>query len=302
MTKRLENAIVRLNLSGLRLLAALPYPLAMAAGSGIGYLIGAFGPKRRRIVLRNLQLAFPHLSARDRRAMAWKNLAYTGRMLVETSIGFTASDKQLLNLSEVKGLENLQAAQQDGKGVLLLTLHMTCLDIAIALLNARLMASQQRPMRVMMRDHGNALAGAYFRKGRSRHGGALIDKSSVRELYRALADGEAIWYGTDQDFNYNHVFVDFFGVQTAWLKSITKLVARTGCKVVPYSYYRRKDGKGYQLTLAPALENFPSGDDQADIQRIARLIETIIRQHPEQYLWAHRRFKTRPEGEEDRYS
>lgn len=302
--KALENGLMRASLAGLRLLAALPYPLAMKAGNGLGYLIGVFGPTRRRIVQRNLELAFPETKLDKRRRMAWDNLACTGRMLVETTLGFCASDKQLIELADIEGIEHLHAAQQKGKGVLLLTLHMTCLDIAIALLNARLVTDGKRPMRVMMREHGNAVMGKYFRDGRSRHGGTLIDKNSVRELYRALADGEAVWYGTDQDFNYNHVFVDFFGVQTAWLKSISKLVARTGCEVVPYSYYHKPSGPGapYQLRLGPALKDFPGGDEQADAQRIASLIEARIREHPEQYLWAHRRFKTRPEGTPDRYA
>jgi KDO2-lipid IV(A) lauroyltransferase len=121
-------------------------------------------------------------------------------------------------------------------------------------------------------------------------------------MIRYLRDGNLVWYAPDLDMGRRQsLFAPFFGVEAATLVTPTRLAKLTHAKVFPIGFYRRDDWQGYDITIHPALNNFPSDNELDDIRRINQTVEAIVRQHPEQYLWQYRRFNTRPEGEEKFY-
>jgi Kdo2-lipid IVA lauroyltransferase/acyltransferase len=128
------------------------------------------------------------------------------------------------------------------------------------------------------------------------HSEGIVLRDDPRSLVRALRKNKVVWYAPDQDFGRKtSVFAEFFGVQAATIPATARLVKMSGASVIPFVPRREKDGS-YTLTLSAALERFPVGDDIEDAQTINDIIEKEIRKSPEQYLWAHRRFKTQPDG------
>jgi KDO2-lipid IV(A) lauroyltransferase len=135
----------------------------------------------------------------------------------------------------------------------------------------------------MQRDHNNPLMNAVMTRARERRYGTVLGARDLRGLFRSLKKNRAVWYATDQDYGRKDiVFAPFFGIPT-------------GTITATFSHFRREDGPGYDIYFHPALENFPSGDDLEDATRINAIIEQEIRKAPDQYLWMHRRFKTRPD-------
>lgn len=289
-----------LGLSLLWLLIHLPYPLLVKLGIPLGALLYRLAPKRRHITQTNLALAFPELDQTERDQLCRRVFRSVGISFLETPLAWWGSDKRLAGLSHIEGLEHLQAALAEGHGVILLTAHFTCLE-----LGARLLAPQQ-PLSVLYKRQRNLPLEIITRHNIKRHFHAAIQRHDVRSLLRALKKNQACWYAPDQDFGPRQsLFAPFMGVSAASLESPMRLAKVSDARVVPFFPLRREDGLGYQLTILPALENFPSGDSAddllADATRINALFEAQIRRAPEQYLWLHRRFKTRPEGEPGLY-
>jgi KDO2-lipid IV(A) lauroyltransferase len=142
-----------------------------------------------------------------------------------------------------------------------------------------------------------------MRKRRKVHFERAIPRGDIRALLLSLKENMPVWYAPDQNYGREHsLFVPFFGVPAATITATARLARASGAAVVPFFPKRLPDNRGYQLALYPALSDFPSGDDSADAQRINTVIEHAIREMPEQYLWAHRRFKTRPPGQPDVYA
>lgn len=132
--------------------------------------------------------------------------------------------------------------------------------------------------------------------------GHAMPREDVRGMVKALRKGRAIWYAPDQDYGRKHsIFVPFFGVPAATLSAMSQLARLGKARVIPFTQTRKSDGSGYQLTVHPPLSDFPSGDEYQDCVAVNGLVETLIQEQPGQYLWVHRRFKTRPEGDADLY-
>jgi KDO2-lipid IV(A) lauroyltransferase len=130
----------------------------------------------------------------------------------------------------------------------------------------------------------------------------LLQSTDMRTIVRNVKAGKTVWYAPDQDFGRERsVFAPFFGVATATLTTTARLARLTGAPVLPYVSERLPGAQGYRIALLPALEDFPGGNDLADATRVNAVLEQQVRAMPEQYLWIHRRFKTRPEGEPDLY-
>ncbi|MEO5702907.1 MAG: lipid A biosynthesis lauroyl acyltransferase, partial [Gammaproteobacteria bacterium] len=143
----------------------------------------------------------------------------------------------------------------------------------------------------------NPLFEALMQRARAGYAERAIPRGDMHAMVRALKDNLPVWFAPDQDFGHKHsIFVPFFGVAAATLTATARLAKLSGARVVPFFAQRMKDGNGYRLVLHPALGNFPSGNIEADTLRINQIIEAEIRRHPEDYLWVHRRFKTRPAG------
>ncbi len=281
------------------LAAQLPYPAQMALGRGFGRLMGVLGRRRREIAIVNLRLCFPDHTPQQRDTILQGHFASLGMSMMEMALCWFASPQRLRRLSHVEGVEHLHAALRAGKGAILLSGHFTTLEIGATLL------SLEVPMTAMYRDHKNALFDAVMKRGRDRFAahGTVIARGDIRAMVRSLRHNLPVWYAPDQNYGREHsIFVPFFGVPAATITATSRLARMSGAPVVPFYQQRLADGSGYRLVVCPALEDFPGASAEQDTRRINALIESWIVQMPEQYLWVHRRFKTRPEGTPDVYA
>jgi KDO2-lipid IV(A) lauroyltransferase len=207
----------------------------------------------------------------------------------EIPLAWWGSERRLERLAEIDGLENLQSAADEGKGVLLLSAHFSCLDIGGRFL------LPHASFDAMYRPSNSPVVEHVMSRSRARHCEEIIQRDAIKKLLRRLRGGHAIWYAPDQNTQRKKaVFVKFFGHLASTTPATHKLAQMTGARVVPFQTIR-KPGGGYLLTLEPALENFPTEDVEGDTQRVNDIIERWAREHPEQYLWIHRRFRTRPD-------
>lgn len=285
-----------LGLALLWLAVQLPYAAHLKLGAAFGALMYRLSRKRRHICETNIDLCFPEQSPAERSRLVREVFRSMGISLLETPLAWWGSDKRLAKLCDIEGAEHLQAAMAEGHGALLLTAHFTCLE-----LGARMLALAH-PFAVMYRQHRNLPFEAMMQHNIERHFHSAIPRHDVRSLLRALKKNQAVWYSPDQDFGPEHsLFAPFMGIQAATLEAPMRLTKMSGAKIVPFFPIRREDGHGYKITILPALDNFPSGDDLQDATRLNALFEEQIRKAPGQYLWLHRRFKTRPPGEPGLY-
>ncbi len=287
-----------LGLGVLWLITQLPYAVLLKCGRGLGALMYWAARSRKQIAARNLQLCFPELSALERKRLLKENFASTGIAFFEMAMSWWWSTERLAPLGHIEGLEHLKQAQAEGQGVILMAVHFTTLEIGAALLG------QQHTIDGMYREHKNPLFDFVQRRGRERHNvdATAIEREDVRAMIKVLRAGRAIWYAPDQDYGPKQsLFVPLFGIVAATVTATTKFARLGKARVVPFTQKRLEDGSGYRLVIHSPLEAFPGESEEADCLRVNQWAERAIRECPEQYLWAHRRFKTRPEGEPKLY-
>lgn len=268
----------------------LPFKLQLFMGRMLGRLLMKIGSKRKHVALTNLRLCFPEKSEDELQILLKKNFENTGIALFETGMGWWWPDWRVKRKFKVKGLEHLEKARREGNGVLLLAMHYLSVEM-----NAR-GVGYGHPMVVFYRPHNNQLMEFFQFRGRGRSNKYMLGKRDVKGLMKALRDGEACIYLPDQDYGRNRsVFVPFFGVKEAATTTGTLIFARQkNVETMMIIPVRNDDGSGYTLEIMPPLENFPTKDNIADVTRINQELEKAISRKPEQYMWLHRRFKTRP--------
>ena len=287
-----------LGLGVLWLVVQLPYKVQLCIGRVLGAVMYRIAGDRRRIAARNLELCFPEKTAAERELLLKENFASTGIAFFEMAMSWWWSKPRLAKLAHVEGLEHLEQAQREGKGVILMAFHFTTLEIGAALLG------QQHTIDGMYREHNNPLFDFIQRRGRERHNAdsLAVERDDVRGMLKLLRSGRAIWYAPDQDYGAKQsIFVPLFGIPAATVTATSKFAKLGKAKVVPFTQQRLADGSGYKLVIHAPLSDFPGESDEADCLRINQWVERAIRECPEQYLWAHRRFKTRPPGEPKLY-
>jgi len=274
------------------LLTRLPFVPQMRSGRVIGRLAYRLARQRRHIAEVNIQLCFPGLNTGQQADLVKSHFLSLGQGVVETALCWCGRDKQLCKHYTLVGEHHLSEARARGKGVILLSAHFTTLE-----LGGRLLARQQ-PFHVLYRRHKNPLFETVMQRARTRRFEKAIPRDDTRALLASLKQNHAVWYAPDQNHGGSQsVFAPFFGVPAATLTTTSRLAKISGAAVVPFFQMRLPDDRGYLLVLCPSLKNFPSDDLQTDTARINQLVEATIREMPAQYLWVHRRFKTRPEGE-----
>ena len=286
-----------MGLGFLRATLLMPFPARLVIGRWLGRLAMRLTPSRRRIAARNLELCFPETSESDRQALLRSNFESLGMALVETAMCWWSSDDEIRRLVKVEGLEHLQSAMAEGRGVIMLTGHFTTLD-----LGGRFV-TQLAPVAVVYRPHGNPLFDEIVRRGRERSARETIPKQDVRTIIKALRRNRAVWFAPDQSHRRRHsAVVPFFGVPAPTNTATSTFARLSGAPVVPFFPVRLPDAGGYLLVIRPALEDFPGPDPAEDAARVNRLLEEQIRQHPTQYLWVHRRFKPADPQAVDHYA
>jgi KDO2-lipid IV(A) lauroyltransferase len=277
-------------------IAAWPQPRLLRLGRALSWLLWPFLRSRRRIAAVNFELCFAQESAAVRSKLLRANLRATVTGALELLRAWHAPPSALHGLAEIEGIERLRAALQRGQGVLLFTGHFTHTELAVRLLVEAL----GRPVRVVVRENNSACLERWFSAARRQVFAEPILKKDLRGLLRALQAGEPVVYSADQNFTYQHAFVPFFGVPAATLATVPQLVERGRAVLLPFWFHRDDQGR-YRLRIEAPWQAWPSGDARADAARYMRELETVVRAHPEQYLWMHRRFKTRPDGEASPY-
>lgn len=274
------------------LLTRLPVAWQLRSGRLIGRLARLVARQRRAIAAVNIRLCFPQLPAREQARLVRSHFLSLGQGVMETALCWWGRDEQLRHNHLLIGEQHLLNAHRRGKGVILLSAHFTTLE-----LGGRLLALHQ-PFHVLYRPHKNPLFETVMQRGRARRFLSAIPRNDTRTLLKRLGENHAVWYAPDQNHaGKQSVFAPFFGIQASTLTTTSRLAKISGAAVVPFFQVRLPGRQGYLLVLCPALEAFPGDDLQADAARINRLIEAVAREVPEQYLWVHRRFKTRPPGE-----
>lgn len=280
----------------LRLIAALPFKAKLLAGKYIGLLAYRFGKHRRHITETNIRLCFPELTAVEQQALVRETFIQNGIGFFEIAWGWWASPSSIKGRYQVEGLEHLEAAKAGGKGVVLVGAHFVHLDLCGLMLN------QVTPMLPIYRKNNNAVFEHVITSGRQRIFGQVFERNNMRAIVRSLRDGNALWYSPDQDFGHRQsVFAPFFGVQASTLTTTSQLARMGRANVVGLFHYRDPKTHQYRVVFKPLNTSFPTGDEIADATLINQLIESAIREAPSQYMWVHRRFKTRPAGESSLY-
>ncbi len=275
------------------LVARLPHAALLWLGRRIGALVLRIPSARRRIAAVNLALCFPQLDVAERAALVDANLRDIGLMLVEFALGWMASDRRLASIpTRIEGLEHLAAARASGRGVLLVGGHFSHLELC-----ARLVSQRIRIAGMYRRMDGTVFEWVLLR-ARLRYAEAMFDKDDIRGAVKYLRRGGTLWYAPDQDMrSKDMVFVPFFGVPAATITATHHLARLSGAVVIPFFHRRLPGGQGYSLRLAAPLRDLPSADVLDDTARVNAWIEQMVREAPEQYLWVHKRFKTRPPGQ-----
>lgn len=260
-------------------------------GRGLGRAVYHLVKKRRKIADVNLRLCYPDMDEAERSALVKANMENTGMAIFESAMAWWWPTWRIKRVKgRIEGIEHLEKAAQEGKGVLLLVPHIMHLEIA-----SRVMGLEQKSV-AFYRPHNNALMDYFTLKGRLRSNEYVIGKRDVKSLLKALHDKKVAYYLPDQDYGRNRsVFVPFFAVQDAASTTGTLLFAKSKKCATLSIVLRRDEHNKYNIAVQPELENFPSDDEKADITQVNQRMEMAINHAPEQYMWLHRRFKTRPD-------
>lgn len=274
------------------LLVQLPYPVLYRLGIWLGRTSMRFLKRRVSITRRNLELCFPGMDPCLLERKVVSNFESLGMGLIETGMAWFWPDRRVRRWFDVNGLHNLKMAQQDQRGVLVIGIHFMSLE-----LGGRAMGLCQ-PMMAMYRPHNNKAMEVVQTWGRMRSNKAMLDRKDLRGMVHALKRGEAVWFAPDQDYGpRGSVFAPLFAVDQAATTSGTFMLARLAKPaLVPVVLVRREDGRGYELLIQPALQDYPLDDELAAAAYMNRIVEREIMRAPDQYMWLHRRFKTRPAG------
>jgi Kdo2-lipid IVA lauroyltransferase/acyltransferase len=273
------------------LLQWLPYRWIRALATPLAALAWQLAGSRRRVTLVNLGLCFPDWTEARREQVARAHFRAFLSSMLSTGLQWFASRERLSRACQLVDLHHWDAVRD--QPVILLSPHFMGLDIAGVRISADF------PLISSYGKHKNPRADAIIYRFRTRFPRGLLfsRQDGVRPILRALKPPYAYYYLPDLDFGpKDSLFVPFFGVPTATVPALSRLAGLCKARVVPCIARERADGGGFEARFYPAWENFPSGDLDADTLRMNRFLEDRIRETPEQYLWTHKRFKTRPPG------
>ena len=286
----------------IKILGILPRPLARAMGIGLAWVVYLLHVRLRQVGMRNLAMVFPEKSEAERARILRGEFASLGRQLAEVCHFPKYTMENVEQVIVYDGLENYQQAYARGKGVLFLTAHFGGWE-----LSAFAHSMHGHRMHVVMRPLDNEYLDRLIREYRTMHGNKTVDKDDfVRGLLSAMRAGEVVGMLMDTNMTPPQgIFVDFFGIPACTASGLARIALRTDAAVVPtFTIWDAELGK-YWLRFDPAVELVRTGDLEADIQantqKFTSIIEDYVRKYPEQWLWVHRRWKTRPPGEKGLY-
>ncbi len=286
----------------IKILGILPRPLARAAGMALAWAVYLLHGRLRKVGMRNLAMVFPEKSASERARILRGEFASLGRQLAEVCHFPKYTRDNVEQVVVYDGLENYEQARARGRGVLFLTAHFGGWE-----LSAFTHSLQGHWMHVVVRAMDNVYLDRMIRQYRTMHGNQIVEKDDfVRGLLAAMKSGEVVGILMDTNMTPPQgIFVDFFGIPACTASGLARIALRTDAAVVPTFTIWDADLKKYRLRFDPAVELVRSGDLEAEIQantqKFTTIIEDYVRRYPEQWLWVHRRWKTRPPGQASLY-
>jgi Kdo2-lipid IVA lauroyltransferase/acyltransferase len=293
--ERLEYAAAWL---ALKLLGGLPRPVARAAGVAVAALAYRLRPPLVWAAHFNLGLAFPDWSQEQRRRVLRGLIRQVGWMAAEFARFPKYNRESVARIVVVDGFENFAGALARGKGVLFLTAHLSAWELA-----PFAQALFGYPLHFLTRPIENARVNALVNRYRCLSGNQPIDKNqSARAVLNILRGGGTVGLLIDHNASLEEgVFVDFFGVPACTTAGLARLALHTDAAVVPGFLSWDPGLRKYRLQFEPPVEITRTGDEQADVRentaRFTGVVEQVVRRYPEQWLWVHKRWKTRPPGE-----
>ena len=275
-------------------LSWLPYRLQIGLGKLIGRLLLKVLKSRRKTATRNLELCFPEKPKREIQRIVKANFENAGIAIFESGISWWWPEWRVKKMCHVKGREHIDGALSEGKGIFLLFTHIFPLEMM-----ARVLGGCGYPCVGFYRPHNNKLLEWVQYRGRCRSNRYMIGKRDVKGLLKALSNGEVTVYLPDHDYGPKRsVFAPFFAVDKAATTTGTEIFASHKNAVTMPTKIRRLDNfKGYEIEFLPPLEDYPSEDSVKNAIKVNKWVESAVLDNMEQYMWVHRRFKTRPEDE-----
>lgn len=277
-------------------ISLISMPSKQDRGEKLGRLLHKKLTGRVKVCRKNIDLCFPELNEDKRAALVEETFVACTKGFMETTHVWWNDVQPYIDNLIITGKEHLDDAQRRGKGILLIGGHFSIFDIALPFI-----ASQLKKPGYMYRPHNNPVIDRMIEQGRHRHTQIQsFDKRQLKDMIQFMREGGEVWYAPDQDFGGKcDVFAPFFGINTACISAPSWIAGESGASVMHVSQFRHPDGQ-YEISFSPVFENFGQ-DIQKDAIAWNAALETSIRRYPSQYLWLHKRFKTRKAGEKDVY-
>ena len=273
----------------------IPFQFQVILGKAIGKLIYPFMKKLRETAYSNISNCFPEKKQPQVTLLVKQHFDAIGISLFETANAYYGSDRKIKKLLSINNKHFFSDALKDEGGIILLCSHFMPLMLGSrALLLENTIANVYRPQ-------NNKLFDKAMVKGYTKNGAVMIKSKDTRSILKAIKNSLPIWYAPDQDLGINNsVFAPLFGIETATASATARLAKNNNTRVIPYSFIRTKHG--YEMSFDKPIKNYPSNDPIKDATTTNKILENQIIKAPEQYLWIHRRFKTRPDGQENFYN
>ncbi len=272
----------------------IPFKAQVVAGKAIGRMMYPFMHKLRSTAYSNISHCFPEKKQPQVERLVKRHFEAIGVSFFETANAYYGTDNKIKKLLNIKNEHFFKDALKEEGGIILLCSHFMPLMLGSrALLIKHTIANIYRPQ-------NNTLFDSAMVKGYKKNGAVMIKSTDTRSIIKAINNSLPIWYAPDQDLGKNNsVFAPFFGIQTATASATARLAKNNNTRVIPYSFIRTS--KGYLMSFEKPISNYPSNDPIHDATVINQILEKQINHSPEQYLWIHRRFKTRPNDEKNFY-
>lgn len=273
----------------------LPYKTLMHLAVGIGGLAKPLAKKRQQVAITNLKIAFPEKT--DKQIQKLANESYKSACMAgfESLIAWFMSKRNFNKINFETEITLFKKYHDDPtKTVIVLGFHFHCLEIV-----GRYIGQTYPPFTVMYQKHNNPIMEHIITKSRKKYVKECFQRKNIISVIKSLKRKVSLWYAPDQDFKEHIVFAPFFGKLCATLTVTPLLAEKTNAIVIPAYYIRKRDLSGYEVVAGQPLEF--TGDDYKDAKMTNEFLEEAIKKYPEQYLWQHRRYKTRPAGEEKIY-
>ena len=278
----------------MRIVVFIPFKAQVIAGKAIGRMMHPFMHKLRSTAYSNISHCFPEKKQPQVERLVKRHFEAIGVSFFETANAYYGSDNKIKKLLTIKNEHFFKDALKEEGGIILLCSHFMPLMLGSrALLIKHTIANIYRPQ-------NNTLFDSAMVKGYKKNGAVMIKSTDTRSIIKAINNSLPIWYAPDQDLGKNNsIFAPFFGIQTATSSATARLAKNNNTRVIPYSFIRTSNG--YLMSFEKPISNYPSNDPIHDATVINQILEKQINHSPEQYLWIHRRFKTRPNDEKNFY-